>query len=173
MTEKQEKILEAALLLFAENGYNATSTSKVALNAGVSEGLIFRHFKSKEGLLDALMEMGNKRVMAMFEKINWKDDPKIILRRIIEIPFNIGPDEFHFWRLFYMIKWQTYEYSDSMYEKITKILVEVFKKLNYNNPKSEAEVVQMLIDGVATNRLLRRPENPRALLKSILAKYGL
>jgi AcrR family transcriptional regulator len=139
----------------------------------VSEGLVFRHFKSKKGLLNAIMEMGNKRVIALFSGIGRKDDPEAILRKIIEIPFNIGPEEFHFWRLFYMIKWQTYEYSDSMYERISKILVEVFKKMNYSNPKSEAHVVQMLIDGVATNRLLRRPGNSRALLKSIYAKYGL
>ena len=44
MTEKQENILKAALQLFAKEGFYATSTSKVAKLAGVSEGLIFRHF---------------------------------------------------------------------------------------------------------------------------------
>ena len=37
MTEKQEKILQAALQLFAKEGYHATSTNKVAKLAGVSE----------------------------------------------------------------------------------------------------------------------------------------
>jgi len=44
MTEKQEKIIKSALELFALEGYAATSTRKAAERAGVSEGLIFRHF---------------------------------------------------------------------------------------------------------------------------------
>lgn len=56
MTDKQEKILRAtALDLFANTGYNAASTSKIAQKASVSEGLIFRHCQNKKGLLDALV----------------------------------------------------------------------------------------------------------------------
>ena len=51
MTDKQEKILQAALELFAKEGFKGTSTNKIAKKAGVSEGLIFRHFENKD--LDA------------------------------------------------------------------------------------------------------------------------
>ena len=173
MTEKQERILAAALQLFAEDGYNAVSTSKVARMAGVSEGLVFRHFKSKEGLLNAVMEMGKKRIIALFAKVSDKDEPKAVLRGIIKIPFDIGQDEYHFWRLFYMVKWQTNDYIDSLFEPINEMLVKAFKELNYDNPKIEAEAIKMLIDGIATNLLLRRPENPQKLLKSIFEKYEL
>lgn len=173
MTEKQERILEAALQLFAENGYNAVSTSKVARMAGVSEGLVFRHFKSKEGLLNAVMEMGKGRIIALFAKISDKDDPKAILRGIIEIPFSISQEEYNFWRLFYMMKWQNNDCIDSLFEPTNELLIKVFRELNYNNPESEAETIKMLIDGIATNLLLRRQENPQNLLKSIFEKYGL
>jgi AcrR family transcriptional regulator len=173
MTEKQERILEAALQLFAENGYNAVSTSKVARMAGVSEGLVFRHFKSKEGLLNAVMEMGKKKIITLFTKISDKDEPEAILRGIIEIPFNIGQEEYNFWRLFYMVKWQNKEYNDSLFESINEMLVKAFKELNYSKPKIEAEAVMLLIDGIATNLLLKRPENPQNLMKSIFEKYKL
>jgi len=173
MTEKQEKILEAALQLFAEDGYNAVSTSKVARMAGVSEGLVFRHFKSKEGLLNAVMEMGKKRIIALFAKVSEKDEPKAVLRRIIEIPFNIGQDEYHFWRLIYMVKWQTNDYIDSLFEPINEMLIKAFRELDYSDPQSEAEAIKMMIDGIATNLLLRRTENPQNLLKSIFEKYDL
>ncbi len=61
MTEKQEKILQSALELFAKEGFHATSTNKVAKHAGVSEGLIFRHFGNKEGLLQAILAEGRAR----------------------------------------------------------------------------------------------------------------
>ena len=54
MTQKKENILKAALRLFAEQGYYATSTSKIAKEAGVSEGLIFRHFGNKEKLFSVV-----------------------------------------------------------------------------------------------------------------------
>lgn len=50
-TEKQIKILEAATEIFAEKGYAATSTSEIAQKAGVAEGTIFRHYKTKKDLL--------------------------------------------------------------------------------------------------------------------------
>jgi hypothetical protein len=53
------------------------------------------------------------------------------------------------------------------------MLVEAFQELNYDNPKSEAEAVKMLIDGIATNLLLKRPDNPQNLLKTIFEKYKL
>lgn len=51
MTEKQQRVFEAAISLFAEKGYASTSTSEIAKEAGVAEGTIFRHFGSKENLL--------------------------------------------------------------------------------------------------------------------------
>jgi len=54
-TAKQERILQAAVEMFAEKGYDATATSEIAVRAGVAEGTIFRHFKSKKELLHAIM----------------------------------------------------------------------------------------------------------------------
>lgn len=54
-TAKQESILRAAMEMFAEKGFDATATSEIAERAGVAEGTIFRHFKSKKDLLHAIM----------------------------------------------------------------------------------------------------------------------
>lgn len=51
LTPGQQRILGAALELFAEKGYAATSTGAIARQAGVAEGLIFKHFRSKKELL--------------------------------------------------------------------------------------------------------------------------
>ena len=50
-TEKQQKVLETAIRLFAEKGYANTSTAEIAKLAGVSEGTIFKHYGTKERLL--------------------------------------------------------------------------------------------------------------------------
>jgi len=53
---KKEKILAAATELFARQGFNETATSEVAKKAGVAQGTVFHHFKSKENLLVAICD---------------------------------------------------------------------------------------------------------------------
>lgn len=55
LTKKQVAIIEAATELFAEKGFSATSTSEIAGRAEVAEGTIFKHYKSKKGLLMAIV----------------------------------------------------------------------------------------------------------------------
>lgn len=50
-TDKQQKVVNAAIQLFAEKGYANTSTSEIAKEAGVAEGTIFRHYGTKDNLL--------------------------------------------------------------------------------------------------------------------------
>ena len=50
-TEKQQKIIETAIQLFAEKGYANTSTAEIAKASGVSEGTIFKRYGTKDNLL--------------------------------------------------------------------------------------------------------------------------
>ncbi len=60
---KKDVILETAARLFAKNGYARTSTVVLAQEAGVAEGTIFRHFKSKEDLFIALILRLRKKLL--------------------------------------------------------------------------------------------------------------
>ena len=66
MTEKQRNILRAAIKLFAEKGFHASSTSEIAKEAGVAEGTIFRHYKSKKDILLAVVAPVLLKVAAPF-----------------------------------------------------------------------------------------------------------
>lgn len=55
LTDRQRNILNAALDLFAENGYESTSTSQIAKKAGVAVGSVYHVFPNKEELLMAVM----------------------------------------------------------------------------------------------------------------------
>ncbi|MBN8208227.1 TetR/AcrR family transcriptional regulator [Bacillus sp. NTK071] len=61
LTDKQKRIVEAAIEMFSEKGFAASSTSEIARRAGVAEGTIFRHYKTKKELLLAIVTpvMGN------------------------------------------------------------------------------------------------------------------
>ena len=53
---RREQILKTALGLFAERGFDATSTRQIAQEVGVVEGLIFHYFPTKASLLTAILE---------------------------------------------------------------------------------------------------------------------
>ncbi len=173
MTEKQENILMAALKLFAENGFTATSTSKVAKQAGVSEGLIFRHFENKEGLLKAIMQQGAERATHFYANILSESDPKTLIREVIKLPFSSNESDYHFWKLMYALKWQADVYDDTFSKPIRAVLIAAFEKLGYKDPEAETETIMILVDGIATAVLLRKPTKQDAILNSILAKYEL
>lgn len=53
-----DRILRAAKQLFAQNGYENTSTVAIAREAGTSESQLMKHFGSKQGLLIAILDRG-------------------------------------------------------------------------------------------------------------------
>jgi AcrR family transcriptional regulator len=55
-SSKADDILHAALRLFAERGFHGTSMPDLAAAAGVGAGTIYRHFDSKEGVVNALYQ---------------------------------------------------------------------------------------------------------------------
>lgn len=55
LTDKQRAILKASLELFAEQGFDHTSTSDIAQKAGVAEGTVYRRYKTKEALREAVI----------------------------------------------------------------------------------------------------------------------
>lgn len=55
LSGKQKDVLRASLTLFADQGYDNTTTSDIAKAAGVAEGTVYKHYKTKEQLLEALL----------------------------------------------------------------------------------------------------------------------
>ena len=66
---RKDDIIDAAVTLFAKNGYSATSTSAVAKKAGVAEGLIFHHFKNKAGILIYIFSELSEVYIKEFERL--------------------------------------------------------------------------------------------------------
>ena len=58
--EKQDAIINAALKIFAENGYKKASTDVIVKLAGISKGLLFHYFISKQGLYEFVYDYSVK-----------------------------------------------------------------------------------------------------------------
>lgn len=68
MTTK-ERIMRSALKLFARQGINKTSTAQITKDAGVAEGTLFVHFKTKQELIDTLYVKMKKDAFGDLAKI--------------------------------------------------------------------------------------------------------
>jgi AcrR family transcriptional regulator len=64
MTEKQKRIMNAAIEVFSEKGYAGSTTSEIARRAGVAEGTIFCHYKTKKDLLISIVSPLMINIMA-------------------------------------------------------------------------------------------------------------
>src|SRR5437763_7988490 len=54
--ERHLQILRVAMRLFSQHGFRGTTTKEIALAAGVSEAMVFRHFATKEELYSAILD---------------------------------------------------------------------------------------------------------------------
>lgn len=173
MTDKKEKILQSALQLFAEDGFAKTSTSKIAKHADVSEGLIFRHFKNKEGLLHSLNKRGEEKTKALFRPILFETDPEIIIRKTIDLVLEIRAHEeiFQVWKLEYKTKWATEEYGAHKMEPLRFALTAAFQKLGYKTPKQESLWLIIQLDGLVTRLYLQDDFELELMCQFIKEKY--
>lgn len=65
MTTK-ERILDEALTLFAQNGYDGTGVEQIAQKVGIKAPSLYKHFKGKEDILNALIDNAEVRYEESF-----------------------------------------------------------------------------------------------------------
>ncbi len=69
-SNKRDDIFSAAILLFAERGYDATTVPMIADNAKVGAGTIYRYFENKEALVNALFQECIHKFLETFKLTN-------------------------------------------------------------------------------------------------------
>jgi AcrR family transcriptional regulator len=83
--QRREQLMEVATKLFARHGYEATTTWAIAEAAGVTEPILYRHFKSKQELFVAIVrEMSDQTLDEWRQLIDGVADPAQRIRRVAE-----------------------------------------------------------------------------------------
>ena len=67
--ERRNEILDAADEFFCQKGFDGTSTNDILEKVGIARGTLYYHFKSKEGIMDALIERYNVRILGVAREI--------------------------------------------------------------------------------------------------------
>ena len=87
---KIEKIKSAAIKIISSQGYGNTSVAKIAEDAGVSVGYLYRHYDSKKDLISDIVSDMHKRVLetinSLLDKSDTVDDA---CEAIVDFHYNI------------------------------------------------------------------------------------
>lgn len=153
--QKRELIMNAALEEFAEHGYHACSINMITKRAGVSKGLLYNYFESKEALLREIIIKAHNDVWIYFDPnrdgfLTNEEFFYFIKQNIKVIKENVS-----FWRLFSVILLKpniSQILEDVIIEnvdKYTEILFDFFKRNNCENPKEEMLIYTALIKGAS------------------------
>jgi AcrR family transcriptional regulator len=121
-SEKREIIRQTALKLFAARGYTATSINDIAQTAGISKGLMYNYFKSKEEVLKTIWDKLTEEFVTMLDPnhdgevtpeecenfIDKAFDLIINRREEMKLYFqlSIQPDVVNFWERKYILESQ-------------------------------------------------------------------
>src|SRR5919108_2213721 len=113
------KILEAAIKLFAENGFNGTTTKEIAEEARVNEALIFRYFSTKRELYGAIIEKKIEEepgIEMPIEAHRETKDDWLIFRSVGMRMFECVENDPTFMRLLYFSALEGHELSDMFFD---------------------------------------------------------
>ncbi len=153
---RKKQIMDAALELFAREGYANCSISQLANHAGISKGLMYNYFESKEALLVSIIEEGMRDVLDFFDPdhdgILTTDELAGFIRKVL----GSIRDNQQFWILYVNIIFQPRvkellagkPFSNIM-DQYGPMLINYFTDQGFENPALEMLTFSALIEGFA------------------------
>jgi AcrR family transcriptional regulator len=162
--ESRLLILHTALILFTQFGYEKTSVRMIAREAGISQGLMYNYFDSKEALLKAIFIHGKTKMQQSLSEIDQLSTATPNLEKIIRHSLSMVEQHQQFWQLFYSLNMQPVVlelFADediSWLSSIQQHLKHYFETTNSGNPDIQASMLYAIIDGIAQH-YVRNPDN--------------
>ncbi|QGH37110.1 TetR family transcriptional regulator [Gracilibacillus salitolerans] len=162
-----DKIMTAAIDLMAERGYNGVTTEEIATKAGFSEKTLFRHFKSKQNLLESAFHRYHyaEEMKDLFDKkITWDLHTDLMMisrnyhrimhqnRKLIQISGRERENLPGFQE-------STHKHPQQLKEFLTEYFEEMYNKgkIIQTDPERQAVVFLYMHYGAATGRINNDP----------------
>ena len=173
--KRKAEIIETALELFGQQGFHNTSISKIAKTAGVSKGLMYNYFESKEALLDAILFGAAEEKQAASQSISMSEiPPKQRLQMMIEGMFVMVESNLHHWKLMMSLSLQD-EISIRVKEKFAtqqaegmQQFIALFEEMEFENPQLEAYFFGSSLTGVIIQYIHLKEAYPLEEMKNYL-----
>jgi len=172
--EKEALILETALRLFAKNGYLSTPVSLIAKEAGISKGLMYNYFKSKEDLLHKVMFSKAGQFLDFLVIADINNVTKLEIINFIEGNFSLLVCEQDFFKLYFSLLVQPDVFSllgDEMMKMFEGIIVafnNYYEKNGYENAYVKTRYLLAIFDGVGMHYIVDSDTFPLQEVKKLI-----
>jgi AcrR family transcriptional regulator len=181
--DKKQQIIESAIELFATTGYEKTSIAAICEHSQVSKGLVFHHFKNKEGLLrEVFMRMAeivngvSDNITSVNKELSAKEKLVNLLERIFLSM--ASPEQ----KLYYQFDFQVLcqpsarlilkDLFDERYQLMMASFQDVLCDIPAASPLIDSHMLIAEIDGIALNYLFAKDDYPLTEIKDrFIQKY--
>ncbi len=173
---RKATIADAALKLFSEHSYRGTSIAMIANEAGISKGLLYNYFESKEALLYEIMVHGMTSLMVLFDENKDGIISREEMVKMIDTSFDFMMENAVFYRLFFSLLLQpgVYEMIDKLlWEAIApfqKMILDYYTRQGSPDPMGEFALLLAILDGVGMHYMFRPNEYPIGKVKKIIVE---
>lgn len=124
--ERKQEILDTAMRLFYEKGYEKTSIADIAKTIGIAQGLCYRYFPSKETLFDSAIEQYAEEIASRFSVPSSKN--KKTLKELIEtMPITVEIKDSNYYKTLHIA--ENKKFHDQLILKVCEKLSEIVAKL--------------------------------------------
>ena len=161
---KRRQILDAAIECFATKGYHAVSITELAKHAGISKGLMYNYFKSKDELLKIIFKEIMHEMMQLIDPDqSGKIDRNILLQYFERLVSHLKSNLI-LWKMYMAIFSQPAvmeilsEEIQSASRKPLEMMEQYFKRQGYKKPLEEVAFLSTLMSGI-TYEYIADPEN--------------
>ncbi len=175
--ESAQRIMDAAFSLIAKQGYESTSISQIATEAGVSKGLLYNYFESKEDLLQKLVGRALQQGDDLLENLI-STDPAVTLKNIFQWFFREMRQRPDHWKMMTELTFKIEKFQfihDMATQKMrgyVGFIESQLKQLDFKDPVGESRLLAALFDGIAVQYMVVRDEYPLdEVEKYLIDKY--
>lgn len=179
---RKKDILDVALELFASKGHQNTRIEDITKAAGISKGLFYNYFTSKDKLLEELIQLV---FLEMAESVNLilnynpkNDDPVEVVKKTLYLLRDSLKDKTNFWVLYTRFIIQLNEdpsFETAFQEEENQYVAavsQILEDIGFTNTEIEARKLNNLLDGVSLNYILRPKVYPLdEMIESIVQQY--
>ncbi len=177
----RQKILLSSMRVFARQGYATTTIKRISAEAGVSVGLIYHYFDSKEALLEAVVDRALVSLGGSFEMVMTAEvaDSAERLAILLNHMFTLLVGEQEYWQLFYMLRGQP-AVADLMREKLCfwtdqlrLVFVQLLTDMGRAEPEMDALILYSLVEGTIQQYQLNPDTYPlSAVVERIISQFA-
>ena len=114
--DTKERILETALELFAQSGYLGTSMSDIAKELGITKGALYKHYTSKQEILDSIIDKMNELDM---ERVKRYEMPEGDLEKVVAEYKETAFDKIKQFTKVQFLHWTEEEFSSCFRKMLT------------------------------------------------------